>query len=98
MVPKVYVGLGVWGMSGLSDPPPPQRHPKSKRGVMAFGYYPRGSIYTTIMELGPPNHTQHGLVGPNSILTVYMDPLGIGFFCFTGSSYRYRTYLAVSEN
>ena len=29
--------------------------------------YPSGSIYTTIMELGPQNHTGHGLVVPNSI-------------------------------
>ena len=39
-------------------------------------YYPRGSIYTTIMELGPQNHNGDGLLGPNSIIVVYMDPLG----------------------
>ena len=38
---------------------------------------PRGSIYTTIMELGPKNHNGDGLLGPNSIMVVYMDPLGI---------------------
>ena len=38
---------------------------------------PRGSIYTTIMELGPQNHTRDGFLGPNSIVVVYMDPLGI---------------------
>ena len=37
---------------------------------------PRGSIYTTIMELGPQNHNGDGLLGPNSIIVVYMDPLG----------------------
>ena len=37
---------------------------------------PRGSIYTTIMELGPQNHNGYGLLGPNSIIVVYMDPLG----------------------
>ena len=37
---------------------------------------PKGSIYTTIMELGPRNHSTDGLLGPNSILIVYMDPLG----------------------
>ena len=37
---------------------------------------PRGSIYTTIMELGPKNHNGDGLLGPNSIMVVYMDPLG----------------------
>ena len=37
---------------------------------------PRGSIYTTIMELGPQNHNGDGLLGLNSIIVVYMDPLG----------------------
>ena len=37
---------------------------------------PRGSIHTTIMELGPQNHNGDGLLGPNSIIVVYMDPLG----------------------
>ena len=37
---------------------------------------PRGSIYTTIMELGPQNHNGDGLLGPHSIIVVYMDPLG----------------------
>ena len=37
---------------------------------------PRGSIYTTIMELDPQSHDRNGLLGPNSILVVYMDPLG----------------------
>ena len=30
------------------------------------------------MELGPENHNMNGLLGPNSILVVYMDPLGGG--------------------
>ena len=38
--------------------------------------HPKGSIYTTIMELGPKNHNMNGLLGPNSILVVYMDPSG----------------------
>ena len=37
---------------------------------------PRGSIYTTIMELGPQNHNGDGLLGPHSKIVVYMDPLG----------------------
>ena len=37
---------------------------------------PRGSIYRTIMELGPKNHNGDGLLGPNSIMVVYVDPLG----------------------
>ena len=28
------------------------------------------------MELGPQNHSIDGLLGPNSIIVVYMDPLG----------------------
>ena len=38
---------------------------------------PRGSIYTTIMELGPQNHNRDGLSVPNSIMAVYMEPLGL---------------------
>ena len=37
---------------------------------------PRGSVYNTIMELGPQNHNKDGLLGPNSIMVVYMEPLG----------------------
>ena len=41
-----------------------------------MGFYPRGSIYTTIMELGPKRPSPLWLLGPNSIRVVYMDPLG----------------------
>ena len=34
------------------------------------------SIYTTIVEFGPENHNKDGLLGPNSIMVVYTDPLG----------------------
>ena len=37
---------------------------------------PRGSINTPIMELGSQNHSRDGLLGPNSIMVVYMDTLG----------------------
>ena len=46
--------------------------------VWVLGFWwslPRGSVYTTIMELGPKNHNGDGLLGPNSIMVVYMDPL-----------------------
>ena len=46
---------------------------------MGFGVYPRGSIYTTIMELGPKKPSPLWFLGPNSIIVVYMDPLGILF-------------------
>ena len=50
---------------------------------------PRGSIHTTIMELGPQNHNNgDGLLGPNSIIVVYMDPLGSGNHII-----HYYTYL-----
>ena len=43
--------------------------------------FPRGSTCTTIMELGPQNHSRDGLSDsvPNSILVVYMNPLGSVF-------------------
>ena len=37
---------------------------------------PRGSMYTSIVEFGPQNHNRDGLLGPNSIMVVYMDSLG----------------------
>ena len=49
---------------------------ESIRGGGVGDLYPRGSIYTTIMELGPPNHNMDGLLGPNSTMVVYMDPVG----------------------
>ena len=33
------------------------------------------------MELGPQNHNGDGLLGPNSIMVVYVDPLGMVRFC-----------------
>ena len=45
-------------------------------GLLPLDLLPRGSIYTTIMELGPQNHNRDGLSVPNSIMVVCMDPLG----------------------
>ena len=76
---------GIWEFQGRAPsidrkyqdtlnrtPPPPKekegRHDKKE---------PRGSIYTAIMELGPQNHNGDGLLGANSIIVVYMDPLGM---------------------
>ena len=42
--------------------------------------FPTGSINTTIMELGPKSHNGDGLSGLNSIIAVYMDPLGFDTF------------------
>ena len=39
-------------------------------------YVPRGSIYTSIMELGPKRPSLLWFWDPNSIIGVYMDPLG----------------------
>ena len=35
-------------------------------------------MYITIMELGPQTQNRYGLLGPDSIMVVYMKPLGIG--------------------
>ena len=43
---------------------------------MATSTEPRGSINTPTMELGSQNHSTDGLLGPNSIIVPYMDPLG----------------------
>ena len=54
---------------------------------------PRGSIYTTIMELGPQNHNGDGLLGPSSIIVVYVDPLGcspIAGTCIVSSTLKQR--------
>ena len=40
-----------------------------------INYYPEGP-YTLIMELGPQNHNGDGLLGANSIIVVFMGPLG----------------------
>ena len=45
-------------------------------GKVGFAGLLRGSICTTIVELGPQNHNKDGLLEPNSIVVVYMDPLG----------------------
>ena len=37
---------------------------------------PRGSTYTTIMESGPKRPSPLWFLGRNSIMVVYMDPLG----------------------
>ena len=43
---------------------------------MVHIYYPRRSIYTTIMELGPRRPSLLWFEGPGSMVVVYMDPLG----------------------
>ena len=40
-------------------------------------FNPRGSKDTAIMELGPKRPSSLWFWGPNSIIAVYMDPLGI---------------------
>ena len=47
--------------------------------MSGFGFtqrlqYPRGSICTTIMELGPKRPFMIWFLGPNSIIVVCMDP------------------------
>ena len=33
-------------------------------------------MYTTIVEVDPQIHNGDGRLGPNSVMVVYMDPLG----------------------
>ena len=40
-------------------------------------YNPRGSTHTTIRELGPIIPSRVWYLWPNSLILVYMDPLGI---------------------
>ena len=58
----VYIGdpIIVWNVQPFQDEP----------------VKPRGSIYTTNGELGPKYHTTDGIMGPNSPMVVYVDPLG----------------------
>ena len=51
--------------------------PGIKKATLNIPHIPRGPIYTTIMELGHQNHNGDGLIGPNAIMVVYMDPLGL---------------------
>ena len=50
--------------------------PRWRSGLKDFKI-PRGSINTTIMELGPERPSPLWFWGPNSIIVVYMDPLGL---------------------
>ena len=44
---------------------------------------PRGSTYTTMMELGPGNHNKDGLMGPNSRRVVYIwNPLCVYIYIY----------------
>ena len=50
-------------------------------GFRGLGFTGQEGPYTLLlllllMELGPKNHNGDGLSGPNSIMVVYMDPLG----------------------
>ena len=39
---------------------------------------PRGSTYTTIRELGPKIPYYRRNYGPNPLMVIYVDPLGMG--------------------
>ena len=64
-------GFGLWdscpGLRGA-----PLTDGRNPSHVVPQGPY----ILTTIVELGPQNNTKDGLLGPNSIAAVYIDPLG----------------------
>ena len=40
------------------------------------------------MEIGPPNQNRQGLLGPDSIMVVYADLLGLPASMFPGTSAR----------
>ena len=61
---KIYI---LWG-GGAVDLRVPLSNP------ILIVLLPRGSIYTTCMELGRQNHTRHGLLRPNCIMVEYVDP------------------------
>ena len=47
-------------------------------------------MYTTIMDLGPQNHNGDGLLGPNSKIVVYMDPLGLAPNILRSNAFRLK--------
>ena len=70
--------------------------------------YPKGSRYSTIMELGPQSLNKDGLLGPNPIMVVYMEPLGTnallfatglacqeGLACFSARSFSWHLEVRV---
>ena len=69
----LIIRIGFWGPLYYNYK---KGTPKIVLVIIQSPILPRGSIYTTIMELGPQNHNRDGLSVPNSIMVVYMDPLG----------------------
>ena len=63
--------------------------------LLGLTLLPRGSIYTTIMELGPQNRNGHGLLAPNSIMAVYMT-LWVSLTILTIHIYIYIFYYIAS--
>ena len=57
--------------------------------MYVYIYIPRGSTYTTIMELGPRRPSPLWFWGPNSIVVVYMDPLGYIYIYYIIRVYIY---------
>ena len=61
-----------------------QRPSTQELTFIGIARVPRGSIYTTIRELAPKYHTIEGIMGPNSLMDVYVDPLGyLGIISFS---------------
>ena len=40
-------------------------------------YYPQGTYTLPLWNYSPQNHNRDGLLGPNSTMVVYIDPLGL---------------------
>ena len=68
------LGLGVGFMNPICSGLELQLFDALWTGPFQRDKVPRGSISSTIMELGPRRPSP--VWGPNSIIVVYMDPLG----------------------
>ena len=66
----------VWYVLAGPDKPAPDTTPFRPLSLKPYTPLPRGYIYTTIMELGSKSQNRYGFWGPNSIMVVYMNPLG----------------------
>ena len=65
---------GLLGLAGCRVLDADGRETTTFRKACGLTLNPRGSIYTTIMELGPKRPFILWFWGPNSIMVVYMDP------------------------
>ena len=83
---RIQGGGGNYGLTPLESHPSQKSETLQAKTASNLSNFvmtysgPRGSIYTTIMDLGPQNHNGDGLLGANSIIVVHRDPLGEASF------------------